>query len=55
MIKDYQNGFKTILYTKAALFVLIGIILRWWEEAIVTTYLSDYMKNYTDDAADIQE
>ncbi len=55
MYKNYKNGFKTIIFNKAASLALVGIILRFWEEATVATFLSDYMKNYTDDPADPRE
>ena len=55
MYRNYKNGFKAIIYSKAALFAFIGIILRFWEEATVSTFLSDYMKNYTDNPQDKEE
>ena len=55
MYNNYKNGFKAIFFNMAAFLTLTGIILRFWEEALLNTYLSDYMKNYTDDGADKQE
>jgi hypothetical protein len=34
----YGQGFKIIFTTKAAVFVLLGLILRFWEEASVGAF-----------------
>ena len=55
LLNEYAIGFKKIFTNKAATFIMFGALLKSWDTAINQSFLSDFMKSYTNDINDPSE